>query len=449
MPLRVALFFVCVTLGLAQDQLSIATFQADVTPPLGCPLEDGAVKPAARIVAPLTARGIVLMGAGKPIVLAAVDWVGIANQGWDEWRAALAEAAGTTPDRVTVHTVHQHDAPGYDPAAERLLERRGLHNQTTDVAFARQAIQRTADSVRRAMKQPRKVTHIGLGEGKVEKVASNRRVPGPDGKVKYVRYSSCRIPEAIAAPEGVIDPYLRMVSFWDGDRAVAALSYYASHPQSYYGEGGVNPDFPGMARSLREAALPGVALVHFMGAGGNVAAGKYNDGSPEMRPVLAKRLAAGMQAAWDATVKKPIRARDVEWRTEPVALPIAERLKDAAALRKTLDNAAAAPRARSAAARNLVWKERQETGKIALTCLRLGTAYVVHMPGELFVEYQLAAEKMRPKNFVAMAAYGDYGPGYIGTRIAYSQGGYETGPPSRVAPEVEDELLGALRRLLR
>ena len=47
-----------------------------------------------------------------------------------------------------------------------------------------------------------------------------------------------------------------------------------------------------------------------------------------------------------------------------------------------------------------------------------------------------------------MAAYGDYGPGYIGTRIAYSQGGYETGPVSRTSPGVEDVLISGLRELL-
>ena len=70
------------------------------------------------------------------------------------------------------------------------------------------------------------------------------------------------------------------------------------------------------------------------------------------------------------------------------------------------------------------------------------------MPGELFVEYQLYAQRLRPDLFVAMAAYGDYAPGYIGTRLAYTQGGYETGTPSRVAPEVEDVLTTALRDLL-
>jgi len=65
---------------------------------------------------------------------------------------------------------------------------------------------------------------------------------------------------------------------------------------------------------------------------------------------------------------------------------------------------------------------------IDIACLKIGPAYVLHMPGELFVEYQLAAQKMRPDSPVLMAAYGDYGPGYIGTAIAYTQGGYETGP---------------------
>ena len=40
----------------------------------------------------------------------------------------------------------------------------------------------------------------------MEKVASNRRILGPSGKCVLTRMSSCRNPEAIAAPEGVIGP---------------------------------------------------------------------------------------------------------------------------------------------------------------------------------------------------------------------------------------------------
>src|SRR4051794_12523077 len=100
-------------LAAAQDgnpSLKIVTFQADATPPLGSPLCDGAVPPAARIDDPLSCRGIVFLTEARPLVLCAVDWVGIGNDGHEAWRKALAEAAGTSPDRVAVHCLHQHDA---------------------------------------------------------------------------------------------------------------------------------------------------------------------------------------------------------------------------------------------------------------------------------------------------------------------------------------------------
>ena len=96
--------------------LEVATFQFDVTPPVGTPLCEGAVEKAERIDDPLTCRGIIFLSDEKPIVLCAVDWVGISGQGHEAWRKALADAAGTFSERVAVHCLHQHDAPGFDPA---------------------------------------------------------------------------------------------------------------------------------------------------------------------------------------------------------------------------------------------------------------------------------------------------------------------------------------------
>src|SRR5690606_37151689 len=105
----------------------------------------------------------------------------------------------------------------------------------------------------------RPVTAIGFGKANVEKVASNRRILGEDGQVKIVRYSSSRDSAAINAPEGVIDPELKSVSFWHDDQALAVLNYYATHPQSYYGQGDVNPEFIGLAQigraSCRESEI--------------------------------------------------------------------------------------------------------------------------------------------------------------------------------------------------
>ncbi|HZW33619.1 MAG TPA: hypothetical protein VFF52_23060 [Isosphaeraceae bacterium] len=428
-----------------ESSLRIALFQVDATPPLGSPLCEGAVQPAHRIEDPLSCRGIVFLSGARPIVVCALDWVGIGNAGHDAWRAALAEAAGTSPERVAVHCLHQHDAPGYDLSAEELMAGRDLPGKGFDPAFGKAVIDRAARALQAAIPAAQPVTHLGAGKAEVKQVASNRRVLGGDGRVRHVRWSSMPDPKVRAAPEGIIDPMVRVVSLWNGDRAVAVLSYYATHPQSYYGKGGVSCDFVGLARRLREQALPGVFLVHFNGAAGNVTAGKYNDGSPPNRPALAHRLADGMAAALadSAAHKTPITAGDLAWHIRPVALPVSPRLAEDELAR------AFASRPRFGLARDLAWMRLRRQGRtIDLAELQLGPARILHLPGELFVEYQLFAQRLRPDLFVAMAAYGDYGPGYIGTRLAYTQGGYETGPPSRVAPEVEEVLAAALRDLL-
>ncbi len=432
-----------------ETPLRIYTFQADVTPPLGSQLCHGGVGPAKSVDDPLSARGIVLRGKGKPIVLCSVDWTGIGNKAQDAWCSALAEAAGTTPERVAVHAVHIHSAPGCDVSVEELLKPRGLSGAMYNHEFAVRAIARTAEALRAARRNPRPVTHVGIGKAEVEKIASNRRILGSDGKVQYGRMSSCRNKKAIAAPEGVIDPYVRSLSFWDGKEPVACLSYYATHPMVSYRDGAVSAEFVGIARRIREKALPGVAQIYFTGAGGNVAAGKYNDGAKSNRPIFGRRLAAGMKAAWDATRRTRITPDDVAWRILPVALPPRKGLDEAKLLAR-LDDPKVKTLDRIRAARDLLWLRRCKRGEdIDLTCLRIGPAKVLHMPSELFVEYQLAANTMSSDGMVFLAAYGEYAPGYIGTEVSYSQGGYEVGRASRVDPSVEGVLMSAMRRLLR
>src|SRR3954468_13106133 len=82
-----ALWFAFIACSVFAVDLRIATFKADVTPPPGSPLCDGLVPPATGVNDPLWARGIVLVADDqKPVVLVAVDWVGIGNEGNDAWR---------------------------------------------------------------------------------------------------------------------------------------------------------------------------------------------------------------------------------------------------------------------------------------------------------------------------------------------------------------------------
>lgn len=423
--------------------LRVAVFSADVTPPLRTPLCIGLVVPGERVEDPLSARGIVLFPERqKPIVLCSVDWLGIGNGGHDRWRAALAKAARTDPSRVAVHTVHQHDAPGDDASAQALLVGQKLDTAMQSEPFTLEAIARVAAAIRGAKPVP--VTHIGAGSAQVEQIASNRRILGPDGKFQFQRFTACRNAPQCEAPEGVIDPQLKSISFLQDGRRVATLQYYATHPMSHYGKGAISADFPGIARSKQRDTFS----VYFTGAAGNIGAGKYNDGSPERRAVLGDRLAQAMERARANESVFPAEA--LRWVVEPVALPIrtGEGYSESE-IEKVLRNPAETPRVRANHARYLAWLRLVRAGRrIEISALRIGPAQIVHMPGELFVEYQLAANRERPKETVAMAAYGDYGPMYIGTAKAYWEGGYETSAVSRVAPSVEDVLMGAIRRVL-
>lgn len=390
--------------------LRIASFEVDVTPPVGYKLAYNSVIKTWDMG--LRAKGIVLLGAGEPIVMLAVDWIYIANESMVEFKRALAEAAGTIPQRVAVHTLHQHDAP--------------VGNIQNDFVLA--ALHRLEMAVRQSLDQSQPVTHLGLGTAQVYKVASNRIVVGQDGKRLAPRYTTTTDPSLRAEPEGVIDPIVSLISFWNESKPVAVLSFYATHPQSYYGTGVPNPDYPGLARFMRQLEVPDALHIHFTGAGGNIGAGKYNDGSHVNRLILAERLADGMKRAWESSKKIPITASSVDWTTESVAIP-PDTLKEA-----------------NLKSDYVRWFK---TGKkIDIDCLALGDARVLFMPGELFVEYQLAAKSMRPDLFVAMAAYGDCGPGYIPTAAAFKRGGYEV-ETTKLTSEAEIILMTAMRKLLK
>ncbi len=423
----------------------VGVFQIDASPPIGSPL---AYDPCIGIEGPLSMGGVVIVGSGDPIVLCAVDWIGIANESHVDLRKRLAKAAGTTVDRVSVHSLHQHDAPRCDFTSAAILAHHGADASMFDVPWARDVFNRAADAVREATVKAEKFDRIGIGAAEVVDVASNRRLLNQDGEFIATRYTACRDPKLREMPAGTIDPELKSISLYDGQRPIVVMTYYATHPQSYYRTGLANPDFPGYARNSRQQTTS-VPHIHFNGAGGNIGAGKWNDGSKENRSKLAQRVSDAMRRSFDATVFHEVAADGIQWETVPIALPPAAHLVEAD-LVKRLEDSAGKSAAGLGAATHLAWLRRCQMGdRIDIGCLTIGPANILHMPGELFVEYQLAASAMRPDRFVAMAAYGDYGPGYIGTKVAYGQGGYETSDrASRVAPEVETVLVGAIAKLL-
>ena len=69
--------------------------------------------------------------------------------------------------------------------------------------------------------------------------------------------------------------------------------------------------------------------------------------------------------------------------------------------------------------------------QLDLSVLRINNAFMVYLPGESMVEFQLFAQSVKPDDFVAVAAYGDLGTGYVCTEKAFDEGGYEPSASKR------------------
>ncbi|MBX7210719.1 MAG: hypothetical protein K1X78_20600 [Verrucomicrobiaceae bacterium] len=424
--------------------LKLAAFRADVTPPMGSPLCGGLVKPVAGVTEPLFALGVVILGDDKPVVLCAFDWCEIRAADHVRVREVLAKAAGTTSERVAVQSLHQHNAPLADRDATKIMEPHKI--EVTDIEWTERAFQAVAQSIEVAIKDAKPLTHLTIGEGKVEQVASNRRILGDNGKIAKMRLSSTKDPALRELPEGQIDPMLKTIGFWSGDAKLASLHYYATHPMSFYGDGMVTHDFVGIARE-RRTKDEGVPHIYFTGCGGNIAAGKYNDGTPESRARLGEHIYAAMVESEKQTKRTPL--THIEWRAKPVLFKPDPEFPEERVM-KVIENTQTANSTRIAAALRVGFIRHCAAGiPIQLTSLHLGDdVRLLHLPGESFIEYQLFAQQQCPGAFVATASYGDGSTGYVPLEKSFAEGGYEP-TQAYAAPESEKLMKQTISELLR
>lgn len=422
--------------------LRVATFRADLTPPLGTPTYPSG-KPLETVETPLLAKGIVLDDGRQRVVLCAIDWCGLCGPAHRLFRDKLAEAAATDVSHVTVHTVHQHTAPYIPMGSLEPRDKTGGPPENLEPAVIHQLAQRLGDAVKKSLEQFQPFNAIGTGQAQVDRVASGRRILTDDGKI-LTRWSACKDPDLRAKPEGRIDPMLKTVTLARDDKPLVRIHYYATHPQSFYGDARVCYDVPGFARQRLEEKEQ-VFQIYFTGCAGDVTMGKYNDGTPQARAELSDRLYAAMEASVAATRMAP--ADRLVWRTLPLVLQRKDQADDDLAKNRALrDDATKPDKERQQAARRIALAEWLSQ-PLELSLLRVGPVEVVHLPGESMIEFQLFTQQQKPDRFVAVAAYGDLATGYICTEEAFSQGGYEPSA-SHVAPKSEAALKEAIRKLL-
>jgi hypothetical protein len=425
----------------------IGQFQIDATIPIGHRCMGVLPQKSSSVSDSLELHGFVLLGNELPIIVVAVDWCEVRNVSYDQWRTRLASAAGTVPQRVLVSSLHQHDAPVIDAGAQDLLDQVGLRGELFDRAFHDDVLARAEQALRLAIEEASPVSHVGYAESAVREVASNRRVVDAAGKVSFARGSSSGRDAFFRDTDaGLIDPLMRTISFWDGDRCLLEYHAYATHPMSYYGRGEVSSDFVGLARKRLARIDRSIHPIYASGCSGDVTAGKYNDGTPKAREELTQKIYDAMLANRVGVQKHLCN----EWGFQSVALEL-EYTRAAALQREAMDrelrDESLPTEKRILAAMGLASWDRAVVRKepIDMPCINFGIARLVLFPGETFVGYQHLAQEMEGTPVIPVG-YGESWTGYVPTDAAFADGFHESW--LWVAPGAQTRIERALRKLL-
>ena len=360
------------------------------------------------------------------------------------FREKIAAAAGIDPSHVEVHCVHQHTAPYTDGDAQRLLDGCAEPPHYVDFKFLEAVTDRLAAAVKQSLGQLQPFDQVGTGEAQVDRAASSRRLLQADGKIK-VRMSSTTDPALQAVAGGRHRPPAQdhLAGPWRQGPGPVALLCHASANVLRRSAG--SADCVGFARDRLEKN-EGVFGIYFTGCAGDVTLGKYNDRTPRARSEITDRIYTGMTAATAATHWSPV--QEIGWLNLPLRLPArSDAGHPAAEQRAKMEDVKVKDILRTRAATAVAYAERVDKRPLDVSVFSIGDVRILHLPGECLIAFQKFAQRVASRQFVAVAAYGDLGPGYICPMKAFDEGGYEP-TASHVAPESELILKGVIRKVL-
>ena len=154
-----------------------------------------------------------------------------------------------------------------------------------------------------------------------------------------------------------------------------------------------------------------------------------------------------MKKSWDGTKKHPIQ---LSFRLAKLGLePRKSKGFSTDELMARLKNGPR-PFDKCLAALGLSWKRRCDDGQpIDVPLLDFGVAQYLLMPAEAYVEFQLAAQELRPDSFVVVAGYGECGPGYIPIERAWKENDANLGDWCWIAEGSEQKMRDAMAAVLK
>ena len=442
-------------------ELRAGVARVTVTPPIGIPMIGFAGRgPAAGLHDDLTATALVLEGPAahrsddargtgiSRLAIIACDLLFLRPEEVRAVREATSRLTDVPPDHVVIACSHTHYGPLTEP---------GRDEQAPQVeSYLANLVHLLAGAV--AMARATAVPcRLGLGQGQIS-IGINRRERTADGQIILGQN-----------PSGPVDPRVAVLRIDGVDGSpLAAVLNYACHPVSLGSQcTDISADFPGTARRLVEEQT-GAMCLFLQGAAGNInpllmgwdwthlARLGLPLGAEAVRIYLsmapgAEATNGGVGVACSQLHLPPLLPSSIEEGREAIAMLEMERERltagdDEGALwwaetrlertRKGLDA--------------LLGDTPVPPVEAELVALRLSHSVgVVTAPGEIFTEIGQSIIARSPFRHTLFAGYANGTIGYVPTREAYVEGGYEVTHACQVAPDAGEQIEEESIRLLR
>ena len=425
----------------------------DITPVAGTHLSGsgcGEHRPAQTILDPLFARAIIFEAGDRRLCIVTLDVTIITAEYTQRIRAAVSEKTGIAPDAIMVHALQPHSAPSVGhfmldpdfplettPETEYLRGAESAYSEFATEVAVRAALEAAGHL------QP---VHLGVGRGILDGLAFNRRGVRRDGTIMMPKPQGREVQPVgitdLCYLEGPMDPEVGVCCVQGMDmRPLALLLHYTCHPVNVFGHRetyyAVSADWPGAWAQESQRAF-GCATVPLVlnGCCGNI--NPWHPFDPDCLPDH-RRMGRQLAAMSERVVHcmSFTRSAVLDWRIECVGLPYreipAERrqaveeilAKDPQPPRA--ENGEVDPRWFSAASTRSVelCRKREPEFSYEIQVFRIGDLGIVGLPGEPFVEGQLAIKTSSAASYIFPAHLTSHYVGYLPTREAYARGGHE------------------------
>jgi neutral ceramidase len=357
---------------------------------------------------PLLARAVVLMGESpmgeaQRLAIVALDLLGLSGEalrGFDGFKDRIASAAGNqlAADDIVLACTHTHSAP--ESAALTDLHRTSEFANWTD-----DLVEHIGGAIAAAV-ETACPCEMSYGAATAEGLGIHRRFKTTQGVMMSHPEPNAEI---ILSRDGAVDDSVNVIAFNDKNGTPKAILINATcHPVYEMCMPVVSADYPGEVTHLLDVLYDGAVSLFLNGAAGNINPRKVS-GGPDNSLAHAEALARAASEILDlATVE---RAPYVHLARSSCDLP--SRLPDGEDVGVEVTASVAA--------------------------LRVGSAAIVFLPGEPFVETGLAIRQASSFALTSIVGYSEETVGYIPTDEAFAEGGYEAafGPWSMLSPGSE------------